>query len=391
MKMDKTYYYGILESMQKLVEEGNKQQIEPQKELIMIRDIAAGELLKLGAAFHLEISEKKQEEAKKNEGSMLDKMIGTKNKQQDLEPDMLILDIDNGKYVFPVEELKRVFGKNYDALTGRKKTESVEKKEDKPAATGEIVYDTSISEEKNEQDLKPETPKPLPQEKIEETGEADGEKIINRLPIFGRDTRFKDDKYGKKKRNTFTCGRHVFHIPNGPGETVISLYIYPLRTQEDARATDIFVTAESNGMVRSAISKGKSISVSLEIANVGFILRGAWKNGEFVSQANIVSGADPESASEKKETIIASEKTSTSYVHIEAQDGDLYLFPARFDQNDEATGLAPAAIAVVSNGTLNVFSPTSEGSFVLGSGVSLICYWEGNEEGSSFCYQIMDS
>ena len=81
--MDKTYYYGILESMQKLVEEGNKQQIEPQKELIMIRDIAAGELLKLGAAFHLEISEKKQEEAKKNEGSMLDKMIGTRARHAD--------------------------------------------------------------------------------------------------------------------------------------------------------------------------------------------------------------------------------------------------------------------------------------------------------------------
>lgn len=224
------------------------------------------------------------------------------------------------------------------------------------------------------------------EEKGEEKGKDEASSIAEysaeRLPEFMHDGRYKDDPINKKQLNTFICKQHDLEINSKLGNGIIHFYVYPLGIKANEKATDIFVVAESGGVCRTSISRGKTSSLEIEFEGISFAVRGSFENGDFIS---MVKPLAEELVGNYVENIISYDakiRTSSTYMQTEIHGILFNVFPAQFGKNKQ-NGLCPAGIVIERNNQLEIFTPTSEGSFVIkgneGETISLITYWTGGD------------
>ena len=217
----------------------------------------------------------------------------------------------------------------------------------------------------------PETPKDAP------SGYVD---IDNRLPVFAQYPELPKDKSGRKSAGTFLYDMHKIKVRAAKTKEY-TFCIYPLKIEENALVTDVFVVASVNDKyIRAGISRGRTSAVTITFDET-FLVRGSWKNGIFESQITVM-GTD---AGTVEDELIANntrrQKTATTYVSIPTSGTEeIYIFPGIYNKNDEDTGYALAAMAIKTKDDVMVLTPTQEGIFAINNGkIKLECYWQGNE------------
>lgn len=233
-------------------------------------------------------------------------------------------------------------------------------------------------------------PKKKKEKKIQETVKQETKPTgANRLPEFTINSSLPYDPKGKKHIDTLWYNKHTMVFE----QDVINVYIYPLTIiNQNEPITDIAVIAESEGIIRSAISRGLKKSVILEITTNGnhsykFVMRGSWNNGNFKSSVNMMNNQYIED-----EVIIehpATQRTATTFASIKAANGYIFIFPAQI-QNNGNNGLALATVVIKSNNDITLLNPTPEGNFVIGGNgqkqINLTTYWLGD----NFIYDVIN-
>ena len=225
----------------------------------------------------------------------------------------------------------------------------------------------------------------------------DNEEVVEEkkeyLPEFITDTRYVEDPKNKKDGWTFWYNKHMLTIPLPEGTAYVYFYVYPLQIKQNEGATDIFVTAESGGMVRAGVSRGESKGVMVEFEDIGFMIRGSWKNGEFESIVRCLNDDIAREISEEFRDFIPEDRMATTYVRADLNGTWVNIFPARYGDNED-NGYALAACAVEipehtgRDGTLypknvTVVTPQEDGTFELDTGegypVHMQTYWFGDD------------
>lgn len=342
---------------------------EVQKELITANAIAFSELIRNGVDFSIETPE---EEPKQKKSGLTDMFF---EEEKEDKPDYICIVIDKVIYRCESTALRAVMHKDYDRYVLKLDVE------DDDAETYEGLNDDYIFDLDDMEDDGDEAPKPqVKEEPRPQTVQAPSEEPVNTYhkPVFGYDSSAPDDTLYAKVDNTFLCDEYTYDVNNNGMASKMTIFIYPLHKEMDSLITDVFVVAEMNGSVRANISKGNTLSVTIDFGNVSFIAKGTWQRGEFSSQVNFKNIAVHEVIPVRHRPSV---NTSTTYARIPMDGADIYLFPCQFRDNNEK-GLCTSAMVLSFAEEFNVLSPNQDGNFVLmgegGDSRTIETYWEGD-------------
>ena len=370
----KDFYWKILKIITGTRKELKIRGIDEAREYALLYRLAYAGLLRFGV--HFQMQERYLGEAP-NEKKLGFITVTTQKEEiaATVTHHITIRDEDGTFYEIGEEELRKVMFDDFDRVVLKIGSEETEQKESEPLVPNFVIPDFQEENQEGEQQVDTEDKKEEP-----DKGASNESDDPMRLPTFVVDKRYKNDSPGKKKESTFLYNRHDLSIDDAGNTGTISFYVYPLSVKMNEKATDIMVVAESGEMCRASISRGFSSAVEIEFAEVLFVVRGSFIDGEFCSQVNVLKEGVRviENQCQKHQVL---NKTSTTFVRQEYENIQFNIFPAKYGNNG-SKGYAPAAIAMERNNGLEILTPTSEGVFVINGsdGVKIVIetYWIGD-------------
>lgn len=378
----KNYYWSIL-SKASMIEQNLKDHMtQTTPELDTIKALAATGLIRCGVEFKKKYSQSVDVQETTHKVGFL---TLTSKQETDLPQELSLILQDDLKrnYTISGEAVKRVLGSDYKKLI---LDDDGANRNFNPANRIKAIdlpdLDFSDLDDNDTAAKSPADQKVIEaanKKKEEENKLADE----NRLPVFASDPHFPSDKPDQKDGWTFLYNRHIVKIPLKQGVVIVKFYVYPLDVKQNDPATDIFVTAESGGMVRAGVSRGTTTGVSIEFDDVKFMIRAAWKNGEFQSIVRCLNQelAGTIAAQETK-SFTPDPRMASTYFKTTVDGVPIDVFPAKFGEN-ERTGYALAAVAIESKNNIGIATPGPDGTCILdlgnGSSKYLDCYWIGSK------------
>lgn len=367
------FYWDTLkrcENNQAVLEEkgGNK-----TKELDRMQAISVAGLLRNGVQYHVLESQKENGIRQKKLGFLT--ISAFEEGSPNIAIKIILKDPDGNLHEYDAEFIRSVMHNDLDPFLVKEAVDHVQEEKNES-------IETQIPDLKEvmEEEIEPASVKiPMPVTIKEEKKYTDSA----RLPEFIRDSQYPDDPLGKKLDSTFLFNQHDITITTKSGNTgTIHFFVFPLTVKSEEPATDILAIAESGEVCRASISRGNRSSVELEFAEIPFVIRGMFENNQFISQVNLLDEEEIASVQIEESKHPATDRTSITYAQFDYQGMLLNVFPARF-RNNGSTGYAPATIAIERNHTIELITPTSEGTFALnGNDGEQLCvetYWVGNE------------
>lgn len=304
-------------------------------------------------------------------------MISLVSKQEEELPDELWIILQDEKrrdYSLKAALLEQVLGDDFRALIdGSESFAGPGAAQAVPIEVPDLDFD--------EEDLSsPENPRIDLTEIVKE--EENFKETSVRLPKFVTDTHFGADPDGSKDGWSFWYNRHTVRLLLPEGLATIRFYVYPLSIKENEGATDIFVVAESEGLVRAGVSRGNTTSVNIDYEDIKFVVRASWKDKKLDSIVRCVNEELADSFSQEVRSFTPDPRTQTTYLRTSVQGVNLDIFPARYGEN-ENTGYALAAIAVESENNIGITTPSADGTFIVDIGkdmpVMVNCFWQGTD------------
>ncbi|MCD8083227.1 MAG: hypothetical protein LUE86_06940 [Clostridiales bacterium] len=345
---------------------------EATAEMNLIYGIAAAGVLRHGTKFQVVMPNAEDTQKQKKLGFFA--ITSDTGEPEVLPANIEFRDPEGDKHSCGEELLRKIMHEEYDRVILK-----IEEEKPEPAKLSITLPD--IKEE--EEELLPETEDKVTPEDAETMDEIpETVQDASRLPVFFKDGNYKDDAEGKKPDETFLYNQHDVTISYGGESGIIHFFVFPLAVKFNERATDIVVIAESGEVCRAGVSHGIGSSVELEFAEIPFVVRGSFEQGEFRSQVNSLNDEVAKTMQTELKPHPAARRTSTTYVQMRFMGIDLNVFPAKF-KNNGSTGYAPGAIAIERNGLIELLTPTSEGPFVItgndGENISVETYWVGSD------------
>ncbi len=282
--------------------------------------------------------------------------------------------IDGNGYECTFTRLEEMFGSEFRSLV-EEKTE---------------YHNDLFGEEENDEVIMPDIT--FTEKKDYGLDDEDDDKPLDleTLPIIQNDDRYPDDEPFVKSYDTFLSNKHLAEVTAKDHAKPITytFHVYPINmSTEDALICEIavgLITSDNRyRYAMSPISETKSKNASIKIDGIEFMVRGSWKNGEFLSRVDVVENEKEYTIKMRKGIHVApSVRTSSFYMRVKSERGEiLNILPLGRLYNNEETGIAPA-IAIFENGKERVLlSQDSEGKLPLffgGSQKDIIIYWTGN-------------
>lgn len=370
----KDYYWETLRKASALSKEMEKKKDEPQ-ESKQVYAIAFACLIKHGARF--EISTNQDEisaiiaENNKNKGLFTG---GTQKEVPELKESISITNMDGTEYICDLGAVRQVLGKDYTVYI------------EKPAPQDENLQEFDTVELPDIDEAGDDAGADIRAREKEESingpaADKNSRMSEDRIPEFRGDSRYNRDPDGEKSLSTFcytevTC---TVSPEDGSEPSVLSFFVYPLDFKENTSISDIAVAAKYGDAIRSAVSRGKTSSVKLDFTQLEFVVRGKWEDSEFKVQVQPMAkkGMGKFRVSCESEFYLPEKRTFSTYAMAMNNEITYNLFPAEIAQNSLDGFCACVAIRSV-NGEVDTFSPTEEGSFMIGDTV-LSAWWTAGE------------
>lgn len=189
----------------------------------------------------------------------------------------------------------------------------------------------------------------------------------------------------QKAKNTFIYDSYkatIFHAGANIGDE-IEIIIAPLRIAENDIHTDIFVAMKHKDIIECFVSE-KNSAIEASFMNYDFLLRGVFKEGEFISYitlGKVAISMGCQINKEKTEFRIAN-KINSHYGHIvyNANGVIVNIIPLTFKNNEKET----ADVLVCLEGEKQqrqVFASVNADSLIISANeatVQIINYWQDN-------------
>ena len=377
------FYWDALNKSESIISELNANEMPETAESKLVKGLAVAGLIRNNVKFHLVQPDKEVTKTKKV-GFI--SFTSTEENQDFQNPKVILRDLNGFDHEFELDMLSQILGPDFDSLVLGKKPAGQTLKPVTEIKIADLPDDFYETEQKKEEE------KPAEEETPLDNGE--------RLPVFAKDGRYKDDIQSLKLWDSFVYNHHAVTINYKGNEGTIHFYVYPLAIKYNELATDIMVIAESGDMCRANVSRGSVSSVELSFGDIPFVIRGSFQDGKFNS---IVKPLIQEVIDTMKESVYPHEaetRTSTTYVQSEYHGILFNIFPAKFKKDEfgdyypanGTNGYTPAGVVIERDNHVEVITPTSEGTFsVLGNDNETILietYWNCPKQGHTFNYHF---
>ena len=186
-----------------------------------------------------------------------------------------------------------------------------------------------------------------------------------------------DDDFSKSK-DSFLFNFHELTITEGNRTPItIYAYVYPRDPfKKETMFTDIVVCFKLDNMYRMGQSGENVKAVDLEIKDYRFIVRGSFKNGEFVTTFNSMN---PDvKMSEEITKISPTQRTSTFFKVLEIDDHKFEIFPLSLKNGKD--GLVPSIGYLTSEDESRVVFPDGSNNLTIVTEKvrNILTYWQGN-------------
>lgn len=281
--------------------------------------------------------------------------------------------IDDIGYSCMEDDLKERFGKQYGASEMNKPGQEEENKD------SDFVMPYSRFEEDDEKG----------EEAVISKEENNVDDEGPRIPFIAADEKYPHDKNDIKEYDSFLFNSHNITVMFDDGSRIHFLAaVYPVYMDiSDSIAADIFAAIiDDNGRIRCAMSpidNGQK-GVNLEFEECTLVMRGEWRNGNFLTKCSLLSTSDGRRAvlTEKVKRVVPTKRTSTFYLRHIGEDGSiLNVFPLTLLRNNPTTGLASAVVMIEDGHSRNVYSGDNGTYFSLwydNSQKRIDIFWAGN-------------
>lgn len=376
--MEKQYYWDLLKQVKEIEDKQFANGIPVQRETMNLKGLAFCGLIRLDESFQIETNADEIEQIKAEQQKRI--ISNDKIKIPDLVENIKIRNMDNTVYSLDLQFFKDMMKSDYKKY--------VEKSNQQAQVQYDELDDFTIPDLFSEaDDLIPSEAEvtEVKTQKAEHKPEATGKsKIRNEgyFPAFVGQVGYNNDPQHHKNLNTFCVNQVRLVYQEGSQHAVVDFNIFPLTFNENEDATDIMVVAVSGNAVRAGMSRGITTHVKIEFEQLGFMARGAWRNGEF--KTNVVCLQKEFSNKFQSETtsFMPDVRTYTTYMQERFNRTTYSFFPAMIGQNGP-DGTVPAAMVFELEGSLQIMLSNEKNSFSIlddqGLPIELSLYWTGGK------------